>query len=91
MNIAPKLKRALKATSSQSSRVIPREGAFRRLRVSSLVEIMVAVTATWAVGQSKKPAVTELGVMCDFLADSSQVTLLTSFLYVCVAALMIMM
>lgn len=58
--------------------------------MSFLVEIMVAVTATWAVGQSKEPAVTELGVMCDFLADFSQVTLL-SFLYVCVAALMIMM
>lgn len=66
VNIAAKLKRALKATSSQSSRVIPREGAFRRLRVSSVVEIMVALTATWAVGQSKEPAVKELGVCVTF-------------------------
>lgn len=48
--------------------------------MSAVVEIMVAVTATWAVGQSKEPAVKELGVMCDFLADFSQVTLLTSLL-----------
>lgn len=80
VNIAPKLKRALKATSSQSSRVIPWEGTFRRLKESAVVEIMVAVTAAWAVGQSKEPTVKELGVMCDFLADFSQVTLLTSFL-----------
>lgn len=66
VNIAAKLQRALKATSSQSSRVIPREGAFRRLRVSSVVEIMVALTATWAVGQSKEPAVKELGVCVTF-------------------------
>ena len=66
VNIAAKLQRALKATSSQSSRVIPREGAFRRLRVSSVVEIMVALTATWAVGQSKDPAVKELGVCVTF-------------------------
>lgn len=66
VNIAAKLQRALKATSSQSSRVIPREGAFRRLRVSSVVEIMVALTATWAVGQFKEPAVKELGVCVTF-------------------------
>ena len=52
---------------------------------------MVAVTATWAVGQSSESAVKELGVVHGFLADFSQVNIINSFLSLHVAALMIMM
>lgn len=52
---------------------------------------MVAVTATWAVGQSNESAVKELGVVRGFPANFSQVNIINSFFSLHVAALMTMM